>query len=268
MINKEIEININENQASIITYILDNSKEIDENRVRPMVIICPGGGYRFLSDREAEPIAIQMNAMGFHACILRYSVYPAAFPTALMQLAYTVAYIREHAKEWNVCTNKIIVAGFSAGGHLAASLGTLWQEGFLEEMLPISKDKYRPNGMILSYPVINSGDFAHRDSFEALLQDKYLKLREEVSLENKVSKFTPPAFIWHTYADQVVPVENSLLFAMAMRKNNIPVELHIYPRGDHGLALANEETEHKMFHTIYPECQNWISMAGSWLRNL
>lgn len=269
MINKKIEFTVNDNKATLTTYLLENTSEIDENRKRPMVVICPGGGYCFVSEREAEPIAIQFNAMGFHACILRYSVYPAKFPAAITQLAKAVAYVREHAGEWNICENKIVVAGFSAGGHLAASLGTFWHEQFLEDICGIPKENYKPNGMILSYPVITSGKYAHRDSITSLLQDDYDKLVDRMSLEKQVSCYTPPAFIWHTYEDELVPVENSLLFVQALRKEKIPFELHIYPKGPHGLSLANEETRYQGdLNPLPAECQNWITMAGKWLRNL
>lgn len=269
MLNKKIEIAADGNISTLTTYILDNYSEIDIDRKRPMVVICPGGGYSFVSEREAEPVAVRFNAMGYHACILHYSVYPAKFPTALVQLAKSVAYVREHAIEWNVKSDKIIVAGFSAGGHLAACLGTLWNEHFLEELLKVKKDSYRPNGMILSYPVITSGEFAHKDSFVKLLQDKYNDMRDELSLEKRVSENTSPAFLWHTYDDDCVPVENSLLFAQAMKNKNVPFELHIYPRGRHGLSLANEETMgYNDKGTLQYECQNWIDMAGTWISNL
>lgn len=269
MINKVIEIQTEQGNATLTTYILDNTPEIDENRTRPMVIICPGGGYHYVSDREAEPVAIQMVAMGIHACILRYSVFPAKFPTAITQLAKAVAYVREHAKEWNIKSDKILVAGFSAGGHLAASLGTLWNEKFLEDIMMMPKENYRPNGLILSYPVITSGEYAHRGSFEGLLQDSYEEMVEQMSLEKRVTQFTPPTFLWHTFEDTVVPVENSLFFAQALNENKIPFELHIYPRGWHGLSLVNEETESKHTRESLPtECQNWITMAGAWVKKL
>jgi acetyl esterase/lipase len=269
MLNKIIELEVDQQIATLTTYILDNSPEMNKERTRPMVIICPGGGYRFTSDREAEPIAIQMNAMGFHACILRYSVHPAKFPTAITQLAKAVAYVREHAKEWNVRPDRIVIAGFSAGGHLAASLGTLWHEKFLEVIMQMPKENYQPNGMILSYPVISSGEFAHRDSFVALLQDRYDELLEKLSLENQVTEYTVPAFLWHTFEDGAVKVENSLMLASAMGQKKVPFELHVYPKGGHGLALANEETKNYEYNFgIQEECQNWITLAGTWLRNL
>lgn len=269
MIHERVEIAYGENKATLTTYILENTKEIDMDRTRPMVIICPGGGYRFVSDREAEPIAIQLNAMGLHTCILRYSVFPAKFPTALVQLAKTVAYVREHAKEWKVKSDKIVVAGFSAGGHLAASLGTFWHEKFLEDILQMPKENYQPNGLLLSYPVITSGEFAHRDSFCALLQEDYDEMVGKMSLEKQVSEMTPPTFVWHTFEDELVPVENTLLFTQALNEKKIPFELHVYPRGGHGLSLATEETRSVYDSSpLVTECQNWITMAGTWVKKL
>ncbi|MGF7142524.1 acetyl esterase/lipase [Anaerotaenia torta] len=269
MIHEEININADGCEATLTTYLLSNSPEIDPNRVRPLVILCPGGGYRFVSAREAEPIAIQLNAMGIHVAILRYSIYPAKFPTALTQLAKSVAYARKHAKEWNVRKDRIIVMGFSAGGHLAASLGTLWHEPFLAEIMQTEKGNYRPDGMLLCYPVITSGEYAHRDSFRSLLQERYDELVEEMSLERRVTEFTPPTFLWHTFEDGAVPVENALFLAQALNEKKVPFELHVYPKGGHGLALATEET--RSIHDQGPlvqECQNWISMAGTWVKNL
>lgn len=269
MIHKSIEIVVDNYKARLTTYILDNFEEIDSDRTRPMVIVIPGGGYRHVSDREAEPIAIQMNAMGFHACVLKYSVYPAQYPTALVQLAKAVTLVREHAQEWGVRPDRIILTGFSAGGHLAASLGTLWNEEFLEQLMETDQKNYKPDGMILSYPVITSGQYAHHDSFHGLLQERHDELAEAMSLEKRVTKETPPAFIWHTFEDGLVPVENSMLFASALRKQDIPFELHIYPNGAHGLSLSKEETKScKYPMKEQPECQNWISMAGIWIQNL
>jgi acetyl esterase/lipase len=245
---------------------------MDQHRVRPMVVICPGGGYEFISDREAEPIAIQMNAMGLHACILRYSVKPAVFPNALEELARAVVMIRENAKQWNVDPNTIILAGFSAGAHLVTSLGTFWCKPFLEELVGVESELMRPNGLILGYPVVSSGEYGHQGSFKALLGEKYQdeKQKEFVSLEKQISSDTPKAFIWHTFEDQLVRVENTLLLVHAMRKSGVNFELHIYPKGAHGLSLGNEETEIALSDTsmIQTEVQNWITMAGRWIKSL
>lgn len=269
MIHEKIDIRTEHSEAKLYTYFLDNSPEIDIDRKRPTVMICPGGGYRVTSDREAEPIAIQMNAMGFHACVLRYSVYPATFPTSLLELARAVALVRENADQWHVDKNKIIVAGFSAGGHLAASLGVFWSKPFLSDRLNVANEIIKPNGLLLCYPVITSGSFAHRDSFTALLGKDSDKLLEQMSLEKQVSSETPPTFLWHTFTDPAVPVENSLLFANALAQHQIPFEMHIYPNGVHGLSLGTEETrsKHKKL-SVQPEVVNWIEMAGRWIKNI
>lgn len=175
MIYKKIEIKVDgyKETADLYTYFLDNSIEMNINRKRPVVVICPGGGYTMTSDREAEPIAMQYLAKGYHSVILRYSVEPARYPLALLQLAKSVAFLRENAAEFHIDTNKIVIQGFSAGGHLAASLGVFWKKNFIAETLGIDSEMVKPNGMILSYPVITSGEFAHTGSFECLLGEDY-----------------------------------------------------------------------------------------------
>lgn len=262
MFYSEIEVGDEKNKATLTTYMLDTINEVNENIKRPVVIICPGGGYERTSNREAEPIAMQMNAMGYHACVLRYTCKTAVFPVALYQLARSVALVRENAAKWHVDTDKVFVMGFSAGGHLACSLGCFWNNKEIMKGLDIDNQMYRPDAMILSYPVISSGEFAHEGSFKNLLGDAYgdESLMRQVSLEYQVSKDTPKAFIWHTYEDNAVPVENSLLFAMALKKEKIPFALHIYEHGHHGLSLGNEEVG-----TVEEEIQGWTKNLKKWV---
>ena len=273
MIHEKIEIHLKDSEftANLFTYFLDNSPEIDPERKRPVVLICPGGGYAMTSDREAEALAVKFMAMGYHAAILRYSVAPARFPEALLQLATAVAMLRENADKWNIDTEKIVVQGSSAGGHLAASLGVFWNKPFVAEALEMDAEKFCPNGLMLSYPVITSGEKAHQGSFESVLGEDYAdeeKLRF-LSLEFKVTKDTPPTFMWHTAPDDTVPVENSLLFFQALHALDIPAELHIYPVGSHGLGLATEETMRaEDGYGVQEECQSWIGLAGDWMKYL
>lgn len=272
MLYSKLEIKVEDYQetADLYTYMLDNSVEMHPNRKRPVIVICPGGGYTMTSDREAEPIAMQYLAKGCHAVILRYSVAPARYPLALLQLAKSVAYLREHAEELHIDTDKIILQGFSAGAHLAASLGVFWKEKFISEALHTDVEMVKPNGMILSYPVITAGEFAHKGSFEALLgEDSNDPIkRKKQSLEFQVTEDTPPTFLWHTVTDNTVPVENSMLFFEALHAHKIPVEMHLYPTGGHGLSLANEETSHEDGGCIQPECQSWMELACAWVKNL
>lgn len=270
MIHKVIDIQVEGSlpDTKLYTYLLDNSKEIDENRVRPVIVICPGGGYAMTSDREAEAMAVKFMAMGYHAVILRYSIRPAVYPTALLELATVVALLRNNAGEWHIDKDKIIVQGSSAGGHLAASYGVFWKESFLSEALHTDAENLRPNGLILNYPVITSGIHAHRESFYNLLGERYEELVDKMSLEKQVSEDTPKTFIWHTFPDDCVPAENSLLFVMALKEKNIPTEFHLYPAGGHGLGLATKETACLNGYGIQEECQSWIPLVETWLKNI
>lgn len=262
VLNMQVEGSVG--NPTLTTYIIDSSKEFIHNE-RPLVLICPGGGYEMVSDREGELLALQFSAMGYHTAILRYSVAPAVYPTQLLEVAKAITTIRNHAKEWNVLSDKIILQGSSAGGHLAASFCCFYKEDFLAEKTGVKSKELKPNGLMLDYPVITSGEYAHRGSFVNLLGDRYDELLEKVSLEKQVHADMPPAFVWHTYTDDCVPVENSLLFVSAYRKYNIPMEFHMFPKGGHGLSLANRLTVSPYGEPIMPEVGAWVAMAGRWL---
>ncbi len=251
----------NSNQKPFLkTYLLDSQKE------RPLVLICPGGGYNHLSTREAEPVALQMNAMDFHAAVLSYSLAPMEFPAALCDLAEAVSLVRRNAKKWNVDSSSIIVAGFSAGGHLAASLGCFWRSGILQDLLPYKPEETRPNRLLLCYPVITADRrFCHEESIANVLGKNNLDLRDVVSLELHVDDSFPPTFLWHTVSDETVPLENSLFFASALREAKIPFEFHAFERGSHGLALATKETAKSDGSCQEKECCVWPALFRNWL---
>ncbi len=236
---------------------------------RPLILICPGGGYERTSYREGEPTALHFLSKGYHACVLRYSVAPVHFPTQVLEVGRSVKLIRDHAAEWNVDADRIVVQGSSAGGHLAASYGVFWDQDFLASRLRAETEELRPRGIMLSYPVITADPkYAHTESFEMLLGDEYESSSEKVSLEKQVTKSTPPCFLWHTMEDETVPVENSLLFTMALRRENIPAELHIFPEGAHGLSLASPVVERENGEGVQAECARWIDLADAWLERL
>ena len=262
----DVSVNGSIGKAKLSTYVISHSESIMIDK-RPMVVICPGGGYNHVSEREGEMLALSFLAMGYHAAVLHYSVAPAVYPTQLLELAKAMCHVRKHTKEWHVDEKKIFVQGSSAGGHLAASLGCFWKRKLFDEITGGDSELIRPDGMILSYPVITSGKYAHRDSFVKLLADRYEELVEEMSLEKQVSSDTPKTYLWHTFEDGAVPVENTLLFAQALREKEIPFECHIYPKGRHGLALGNELTSSDGEKEIQPEVTNWIQMAGTFIKN-
>ncbi len=256
--------------ARLQVYIQDTPQDGSVKRKkRPLILICPGGGYERTSYREGEPTALHFLSRGYHACVLRYSVAPVHFPTQLLEVGCAVTIIRENAEKWKVDTQRIVVQGSSAGGHLAACYGAFWNQELLKEDLDPPAEEWKPRGMLLSYPVITSDPgYAHKGSFENLLGEEYEALAEKVSVEKQVTKDMPPCFIWHTMDDDTVPVENSLLLTEALHREGIPSELHIFPEGEHGLSLASPVVERENGHGVQPECARWIELADAWLERL
>lgn len=256
-------------QAVLALYIQEDYKDTYGERKRPLVLVCPGGGYEHVSVREGEPIAFHFLTAGCHAAVLWYDIsyQGVTHPQPLKELAWSVAYIREHAQQYAIDPDKILVAGFSAGGHLAASLGCFWDKAWLEKEMQMPKERYQPNGMILAYPVITSGEYAHRGSFEKLMGEKASEeLERALSLENQVTDKVPPVFMWHTIEDGAVPLENSLMFAAALRRAGVNFEYHVFPHGGHGYALATKETAMKDGVEIEPQCEQWMELCKNWLK--
>ncbi len=238
-----------------------------ELKQRPAVIICPGGGYEYCSVREAEPVALRYAAFGIPAFVLRYSCVNKKFPTALLELAQAMAYVRSNCEELGVDPNKIMVSGFSAGGHLAASLAVHWNKPFITDNLGGSSELYKPNGAVLCYPVITSGEKRHDGSIVNIVGEDYpAEMMETVSLEKQVSEATPPVFIWHTADDGLVPVENTLMFTSALAEKKIPFACHIFESGVHGLSLCDDSTAGYDGH-INPDCARWFGMAVDWIKS-
>ena len=258
-------------KAYFVTYVHAMNPEIHKPFNRPCILICPGGGYEHLSPREGEPVALEMMKRGFNAVVLHYSLAPDTFPCALYEIAWTTAWLRDHAAELDIGADRIVAAGFSAGAHVAASLCTLYDKpelsSFSRDCLKCGCEKLRPDGLMLGYPVITSGQYAHRRSFERLLGDRYEERVGSVSLETRVDSTTPPAFLWHTWEDQAVPVENSLLFAQALRKAGVSCELHIFPHGCHGMALATEETNDRTGSMTDEQVAVWPELFAEWVNH-
>lgn len=258
-----------EEPARLTSYLLDRSGGYFSRPKRPAVIVCPGGGYETVYPPEGEPIAMCFSAAGMHAFVLRYSTTPVRFPGALLELSKAVAWVRSHAGEYQIDPNRIVICGFSAGGHLAASLGVYWKEGFVQRLLELDQDENRPNGLVLCYPVISSRkNVTHTGSIANLFgkspDEEEIRL---FSLEEHVSEFTPPTFLWHTSDDNVAPAMNSLLFAQALQEKEIPYELHIFPHGDHGMCLGNEVTAAHLGQ-ISPVVEQWMPLAIRFIQNL
>jgi acetyl esterase/lipase len=208
--------------------------------------VVPGGGYTFVSPTEGELVAKEFYRKGYNAFVVSYTTNLLKKSPLKLQplkdLSKAVMFVRMRAEQFNIDPKKVTVCGFSAGGHLCGSLAVHHDANELKIDGEYEGTNNRPDAVILSYPVISSGEFGHKDSFIALFgSDATQKELEYMSLEKHVTKETPPTFIWHTATDELVPVENSYLFARACKEQGVIFEHHVFGNGKHGLSLANEE---------------------------
>ena len=232
-------INNVDNPPSITPYLIDDN----DGERKPVVLVIPGGGYGCVCEStEGGPIAKRFNQLGFSCFVLNYRVAPNYFPSPVQDAARAIRIIRFNANKFNIDFDKIYACGFSAGGHLAGLLGVLSEEEFAYTSIDDADSlPYKPNGLILSYPVISfDKDTGHVGSGNNLLGKDYQELKDKFRLDKRITNQMCPAFIWHTIKDQVVPFIGSVNFAMAMSKVDVPCQLQLYPYGDHGMLLGLE----------------------------
>lgn len=229
--------------VTLTAYIPDISEEMKNMKIKPAVLIFPGGAYKFCSDREAEPIALSYNALGFNAFVLRYSLNEKAeFPRPLIDAETALDFIRKNSKSFNTDPKKIAVIGFSAGGHLAAALSAM--------------SKRKPNACILGYPCI-------LDSTSPILA------KPVQSVDKYVTKDTPPTFIFAASNDDCVPIVNSLRYAEALNKNGVSFEMHIFSEGGHGFSLGTDVVcSTKKARELCESNSYWLELSALWLKKL
>ena len=228
----------------------------------PAIVVCPGGGYGGLAAHEAEPIAKWLNTLGVTGVVLRYRLGPRYHhPVPLQDAQRAIRTVRARAAEWKVDPKRVGILGFSAGGHLAATASTQFDAGDPAASDPIDRQSSRPDVSVLVYPVITFTDpHTHAGSRRNLLGDNPPKeLVDAMSAEKRVTKDTPPAFIFHTADDQAVPVENAILYASALRRAGVPFELHVYEHGRHGVGLAPNDPVLKSWPG---RCADWLATKG------
>lgn len=243
-----------------LTKYMNPVQEEIGRRFRSAVIVCPGGGYTSWAEREAEQVALRYQAYGLQAFVLRYPL-KQLFPQAMYVLAEAVSYIRSRAEEWDIDKDSIFGCGFSAGGHLVASLGCYGNKALHEELS--LQESCVLNGMILGYPVITGAEWGHKESIENLCKGN-VDLQEKISLEKQVSSNVPPIFMWHCFDDTEVDVENTFAFARALKRRDIPCECHIFQEGGHGISLCDESTA-EIRGQILPDVQKWFEMSVSFI---
>lgn len=240
------------------------------NFTRKAILVIPGGGYgNVCADREGEPIAMAFMPYGFNAFVLHYSVKQNSdkvFPTQLIEASKAIKYIRDNVKEFGIDPHKVFATGFSAGGHLCASLGILWNIPEIYEAIDMPYGYNKPDGIIPAYPVING----HCGSFKNLYGKEELTENElqRVQLDRHVTKESSPAYIMHTSNDEIVPVSNSLDLARAYAEAGMTFELHIYPDAPHGVALGNEITNNNVPKYVDASIAKWIENAAYWAEKI
>ena len=289
-----LSIDQKDEKAILKTYILDDYPKYYQQQKRPAVVICPGGGYATLARKEGEPVALKMNGMGYHAFVLQYSVIfkekpknfekeeelpeinpNAYFPTQIYQLRNTLALIREHAEEWNVDKDQLILLGFSAGGHLVASYLTFGKDILAENYI-------KPKAAVLGYARTNMAVPDWKEKFatvsgRTVTKYKYLcqfkttepTMEQRLAIDPyiNVHKDMPPVFLWHSVKDTSVNALCAITFAQKLFETGVPVELHLFAGGVHGCALADKESASTANH--YDEgCEQWTNLLQIWLKRI
>ncbi len=255
-----------EKKAYIDTYVNTDSRA----KARDAILIIPGGGYSHVClDREGECVAVAYASRGVNAFLLNYRVGEGeTYPNQLVDAAMAMAHIKQNSEKYHIDPDRVFAVGFSAGGHLCGTLATLYREA--EELLGLPKGTARPRGVVLSYPVITALEPTHVGSFQNLLGKPFFEITEEekkhLSIEENVTSDTPPAFIWHTAEDTVVPPIGSLRLAEAYALAGVAVELHLYPYGPHATATGTYISSGGNPDYINSKIAEWIPESVAFMK--
>jgi acetyl esterase/lipase len=232
------------------------------------MVICPGGAYTHLAPHEGNDYALWLNQHGVTCFVLKYRLGSSGYrhPAEFEDVTRAMRMVRANVADWNIDPRRIGIMGSSAGGHLASTLMTHFDSGDTNSPDPIERQSSRPDIGILCYPVITMGEFTHKGSHDMLLgTNPPPELVKLLSNELQVTTNTPPCFIWCTYEDRTVPIENELMFAAALRKSHVPFDLHIYQKGGHGMGLGDRKPPFEHPHPWAADCLFWLKVQG-WVK--
>jgi acetyl esterase/lipase len=233
----------------------------ESNATGAAMVICPGGGYAHLAPHEGNDYALWLNQHGVTGFVLKYRLGSSGYhyPAEFQDVTRALRFVRAHATDYKIDPHRIGIMGSSAGGHLAATLMTHFDSGDTNSADEIERQSSRPDLGILCYAVISMGEFAHQGSRDNLLgKNPAPELVKNLSAELQVTTNTPPCFLWTTFEDKTVPMENTMLFAEALRKNHVPFALHIYEKGGHGMGLGDRKFPFAHPHPWTSDCLFWL----------
>ena len=238
------------------------------HELRPAIVVVPGGGYNYCSQRESAPVSLHFSLQGYQTFVLEYHCgEESVYPTPLVDIALALAHIRTHAAEFDIDPNRIALLGFSAGGHLSALLGSLWHTPELNQLTGLNSELMKPNALILGYPVANLRAFSDlmaargepESKFGAMLQN-YAKVKDPMFL---VNEHIPPVFLFTTLEDDLIPAEHSFAYAQCLLEAGTSLEFHQFSEGGHGLGSADGLSNHGR---SYPKRLSvWLDLAVNWL---
>lgn len=298
MLTEKISV-FNNPYANLYTYILDKEISTDVYKKRPAVIIVPGGSYLFTATKEGEAVATRFLSKGYHTFVLRYSTYfkdsirdlnnpppinkQSHYPLQLLELMESIRIIKENADKWYIDIDNIFVLGFSAGGHLTASIGTKWDTpSLLEKFQNITgnTDFFKPKGIVLGYPMLNvenlkmnmienggqTGEFQSRYVNQALFGNKEPSNEQEydLTIKNHVRPDMPPVLLWQTTDDPLTKSVDATEFVLEMIKKEVTCEYHLFEHGKHGLSVS-DKTYAKTEDDINVEVAEWLNLTFNWL---
>jgi len=297
MLHEKIQLN---ETADLYTYVLDGEISHEVNKKRPVMIICPGGGYLMTATKEGEAVAAEFMGRGYHCFVLRYSTYfkermtdpnevppvneQAQYPVPVIELAEVIHLVNQNAEAWNIDVENIFLMGFSAGGHVVSSLGNMWKnEDFISKLsFTPERNELKPKGLVLGYPMLH-GDMSdyiiENDRSSELLKDQtdYIKevlygttsptkvQIEETDMRNKINPDTPATFIWSLKNDRVLDTKIITQYVNQLMAASIDCEYHLFEQGKHGLSLANELYA-KSESDINLDVNLWVELAANWLK--
>lgn len=283
MIIKKLDIFSSSEEAHITAYLQPIYPDCP---LRPAIIICPGGSYHHIGEKESEPAALGFFAQGYNAFVLSYStgLGRGNLPVPIVQIAKTIAYIRENAKSWRIDPDSIALCGFSAGGHAAAAFGALWNEKWLEESAGVETMMFKPNALLLCYPLLDIKAFCDmhikrdpntKSYMESIYLNLFAKLEpsdEELSrwdIKKLVNRNMPPVFLWTTFCDDIVDVSQSIELAAELAKQGIPFEYHVFEKGPHALSGADALSGYiKDELDELGNAPRWRELALKWLSDI